>query len=356
MTDERNENGELLSDDVRLTSFGKVIRKLSLDELPQLWNVFKGDMSFVGPRPLLVEYLPLYNKRQAKRHNVRPGITGWAQVNGRNAISWKEKFELDVWYVENQSFWLDMKILFMTVKKVFTSEGISQEGQATMKKFEGKKTNLAEVCMLEKIILIGDSGHAKVIEDCILSQGSSVIAKLDDRYKERFHENHLIKGPFAIVEDLLTDGVKVVISIGSNVIRKRIVERLNIANEKYAIIVHRRAIVCNSANVGHGTVIMPGVIVNADASIGCHTIINSNSVVEHDCVVEDFTHISPGAILTGNVKVGRGSHVGAGSTIIPGIEIGSWTTVGAGSSVISNIESNVTAVGVPAKVIKREGF
>ena len=139
MTDERDENGELLSDDIRLTPFGKVIRKLSLDELPQLWNVLKGDMSFVGPRPLLVEYLPLYNERQAKRHNVRPGITGWAQVNGRNAISWDEKFKLDVWYVENQSFWLDMKILFMTVKKVFISEGISEEGQATMTKFEGSK-------------------------------------------------------------------------------------------------------------------------------------------------------------------------------------------------------------------------
>lgn len=139
MTDERDEHGELLPDDVRLTSFGKVIRKLSLDELPQLWNVLKGDMSFVGPRPLLLEYLPLYNERQARRHDVRPGITGWAQVNGRNAISWEEKFELDVWYVENHSFWLDIKILFMTVMKVFKSEGISQDGQATMTKFEGTR-------------------------------------------------------------------------------------------------------------------------------------------------------------------------------------------------------------------------
>lgn len=141
MTSERDENGELLPDDVRLTSIGKILRKLSLDELPQLWNVFKGEMSFVGPRPLLVEYLPLYNIRQARRHDVRPGITGWAQVNGRNAISWEEKFELDVWYVENQSLWLDMKILFMTVKKVFISEGISQDGQATMSKFTGNKSN-----------------------------------------------------------------------------------------------------------------------------------------------------------------------------------------------------------------------
>lgn len=137
MTDERDAQGELLPDEVRLTSFGKLLRKLSLDELPQLWNVLKGDMSFVGPRPLLVEYLPLYNERQARRHEVRPGITGWAQVNGRNAISWEQKFEYDVWYVENRSLLLDVKILFLTVKKVFISEGISAEGQATMEKFKG---------------------------------------------------------------------------------------------------------------------------------------------------------------------------------------------------------------------------
>jgi sugar transferase EpsL len=141
MTDERDEKGELLPDKVRLTSVGKIIRKFSLDELPQLWNVLKGEMTFVGPRPLLVEYLPLYNKQQAKRHNVKPGITGWAQVNGRNAISWEEKFEFDVWYVDNQSFCIDMKILSMTVKKVFVSEGISQDGQATVTKFEGTKTD-----------------------------------------------------------------------------------------------------------------------------------------------------------------------------------------------------------------------
>lgn len=139
MTDARNEKGELLPDEVRLTSLGKLLRKLSLDELPQLWNVLKGDMSFVGPRPLLVEYLPLYNERQAMRHKVRPGITGWAQVNGRNAISWEQKFEYDVWYVENQSLWLDIKILLLTVKKVFISEGISQDGHATIKKFTGSQ-------------------------------------------------------------------------------------------------------------------------------------------------------------------------------------------------------------------------
>ncbi|WP_336505788.1 sugar transferase [Aliivibrio fischeri] len=134
-------DGNSLHDSERLTPFGEKLRSSSLDELPSLWNVLKGDMSLVGPRPLLVEYLPLYNQEQAKRHNVRPGITGWAQVNGRNAISWEEKFKLDVWYVENQSLWLDIKILFLTVKKVFIKEGISADGHVTTEPFKGSSND-----------------------------------------------------------------------------------------------------------------------------------------------------------------------------------------------------------------------
>ena len=137
MTDARDHDGNLLSDNIRLTSFGRFLRSTSLDELPELWNVLKGDMSLVGPRPLLMEYLSRYTSEQARRHEARPGITGWAQINGRNAISWEDKFKLDVWYVDNQSFWLDLKILFLTVKKVFVREGISAEGEATMPKFQG---------------------------------------------------------------------------------------------------------------------------------------------------------------------------------------------------------------------------
>ncbi len=140
MTDEKDKNGHLLPDDIRLTHFGKFLRKYSLDEFPQLWNVIKGDLSLVGPRPLLVEYLPLYTKEQALRHKVRPGITGWAQVNGRNHLSWEEKFKLDVWYVRNQSIFLDIKILFLTVYKVFISDGINQPGKATMESFKGSKS------------------------------------------------------------------------------------------------------------------------------------------------------------------------------------------------------------------------
>jgi len=139
MTNEYDKNGNLLSDETRLTKFGKFLRSTSLDELPSLWSVLKGDMSLVGPRPLLVEYLPLYSERQSRRHEVRPGITGWAQVNGRNAISWDQKFELDVWYVDNQSIWLDVKIIWLTLKKVIVRNGITAQGDATMPIFRGSK-------------------------------------------------------------------------------------------------------------------------------------------------------------------------------------------------------------------------
>ena len=140
MTNKCDLDGNLLPDSIRLTKFGQLLRLTSLDELPGLWNVIKGNMSLVGPRPLLVEYLPLYNDRQMRRHEVLPGITGWAQVNGRNAISWDEKFDLDVWYVDNQSIWLDVKILWLTVKKVIMRDGINQDGQATSEYFKGNNS------------------------------------------------------------------------------------------------------------------------------------------------------------------------------------------------------------------------
>ena len=141
MTDERSPDGQLLPDAQRLTPFGRFLRSSSLDELPELWNVLKGDMSLVGPRPLLMEYLPLYNAEQVRRHEMRPGMTGWAQVNGRNAISWEDKFKLDTWYVDNQSLSLDIRILWLTVKKVLVRDGISAPGDATMPVFNGSKAN-----------------------------------------------------------------------------------------------------------------------------------------------------------------------------------------------------------------------
>ena len=140
MTDEREVYGELLPDAQRLSAFGRFLRASSLDELPELWNVLRGEMSLVGPRPLLMEYLPLYSPEQARRHEVRPGITGWAQVSGRNALSWEERFKLDVWYVDHRSLWLDLRIIWLTVRKVIMREGISAQGEATMSRFTGNKS------------------------------------------------------------------------------------------------------------------------------------------------------------------------------------------------------------------------
>lgn len=140
MSDALGADGTPLPDAERLSSFGRSLRACSLDEIPELWNVLKGDMSLVGPRPLLMEYLPLYSFEQARRHDVRPGVTGWAQINGRNAITWEAKFALDTWYVDNRSLWLDVKILFLTVQRVVQREGVSSSGEATMPKFEGKKS------------------------------------------------------------------------------------------------------------------------------------------------------------------------------------------------------------------------
>ncbi|AGQ91939.1 sugar transferase [Vibrio parahaemolyticus] len=141
MKDAVDQQGTPLPDSERMTPFGDKLRSSSLDELPELWNVLKGEMSLVGPRPLLMQYLPLYSKEQSRRHDVRPGVTGWAQVNGRNAITWDEKFKLDVWYIDNRTFWLDVKILLLTIKKVVIKEGISAQGEVTMPPFEGKKND-----------------------------------------------------------------------------------------------------------------------------------------------------------------------------------------------------------------------
>ena len=144
MINVRGTDGQLLPDADRLTRFGRFLRSTSLDELPELWNVLKGDMSLVGPRPLLMEYLPLYTREQARRHSIRPGITGWAQVNGRNALSWEEKFAFDIWYVDNQTFWLDLKIIALTLRKVLSRAGVSAYGEATMPRFTGTPPDTAE--------------------------------------------------------------------------------------------------------------------------------------------------------------------------------------------------------------------
>ena len=203
-------------------------------------------------------------------------------------------------------------------------------------------------------ILIGDSGHAKVIEDCIHANGDQVIAKLDDKYKEAFEEHAYKKGPVSILPTIYTKSTKVIIAIGNNEIRQKIVKQLNLPEEAYGIVIHPSAIISSSAKVECGTVIMPKVVVNADAIIGTHVILNTSAIVEHESIIESYVHISPGAVCTGNVHVSEGAHIGASAVIIPSVQIGAWSTIGAGSSVVRNIANHAVAVGVPAKVIRKK--
>lgn len=350
MTDERDEHGQLLPDQIRLTTTGKWIRKLSLDELPQLFNVLKGELSLVGPRPLLMEYLPLYSKEQIRRHEVKPGITGWAQINGRNAISWEDKFALDLWYVENSSFLLDLQIICLTFIKVFKKEGINQQDHVTVEKFTGN-LNRGE-SPVERIIVIGAGGHSKVVQDIInISDNMIVCAILDDRFDETFIKDKVTYGPIEFLDEINIDDFKFCIAIGDNKTRRKLYDSLSIPLGHYVKIIHPKAIVSSSTEIGYGTVIMAGVVINSNTKIGCHCIINTSSVIEHDNIILDYAHISPNATSAGTVSIGKGTQIGAGATIIQEKSIGNWSIVGAGAVVVDDVPSNVTVVGVPAKKI-----
>ncbi len=345
MLDVTDKYGKPLPDEQRMTAIGGFLRSLSLDELPGLINVLKGDMSLVGPRPLLVQYLPLYNDEQKRRHNVRPGITGWAQVNGRNAISWEQKFLLDVWYVDNRSFWLDVKILLLTVKKVFIRRGISADGHVTIEPFKGSIVS-------NKLAIIGASGHGKVVAE-LAEELDFDVSFFDDGYSEKTNVEHWeIKGTLLdfIAENHLYCGA--VVAIGNAKVRESITINLNEFNVRITTLKHATASVSRYANIGDGCIIMPGVVINAFSSIGKGCIINSNAVVEHDCKLGDFVHVCPNSAIAGGTIIGERTWVGIGANVRQMTIIGADTTIGAGSSVVNNIPVGMTVVGVPAKALK----
>lgn len=338
MNDKKDAQGNLLSDAMRLTPIGQLVRKTSLDEIPQLLNVLKGDMSLIGPRPLLPDYLQLYSPFQNRRHEVKPGITGWAQINGRNAISWDQKFEMDVYYVNHLSFVLDLKILFHTVVKVIKSEGINAQDTATIEPFRGNN----------KLIVIGAGGHAKVVVDCIEEEKKYEITLLiDDAPPATFISHYAIEK-----RDMENNyqSVNAIIAIGNPLHRKKIAYQLK---SNFVMTIHPSAVVSKHAKIGTGCQIFATAVVNAAASIGNHCIINTGAIVEHDCILGNFVHIAPNATLGGGVSIGESSHIGMGAIVLQNISIGKNVTVGAGAVVTKNIPDNSTVVGVPAKPIDK---
>lgn len=340
MRDAIDKDGNPLPDSERLTDFGKKLRAASLDELPELWNVLKGEMSLVGPRPLLMGYLPLYNEFQNRRHEMKPGITGWAQVNGRNALSWDEKFSCDVWYIDHYSFWLDMKILFLTVKKVFIKEGISAEGEATMPPFTGNR----------KLAVIGAGGHGKVVSELAAALGTyGEIVFLDDRAQGSINGFPVIGTTLLLENSLSPEQFDIAVAVGNNRIRRQIAEKAAALGFALPVLIHPGAYVSPSATVGQGGVVMAKAVVQAGSVLKDGVIVNTAATVDHDCLLDAFVHISPGAHLSGNTHIGEESWIGTGACSRQQIRIGSRATIGAGAVIVCDIPDGMTVAGNPAK-------
>jgi sugar O-acyltransferase (sialic acid O-acetyltransferase NeuD family) len=354
MREAYDQQGGQLPDELRLTWFGRVLRASSLDELPELWNVLRGEMSIVGPRPLLAEYLDLYTTEQARRHVVMPGLTGLAQIHGRNELSWEEKFRYDVWYVDNCSLWLDLKILLGTFGTVFSKRGISKAGHATTEKFAGRNPRPVHIDDGSPgVLVLGAGGHAKVVISTLLAAGHQISGVYDDA-PELLGVEILGQKVVGTIADLPCNSVsRAIIAIGDSKIRQAIATRFSF---NWVSVVHSHAWVDPTVQLGQGSIVMAGAVVQPNCRLGRHVIVNTSASIDHDSEVEDFVHICPGARLAGHVTVGQSTTLGTGSVCIPSVEIGANTIVGAGAVVTKNLSSCVIAVGQPARVIKKHSL
>ena len=341
MTNARDKSGELLPDDKRLTKYGRFLRSSSLDELPEIFNIFIGKMSIIGPRPLLVQYLPLYNERQRKRHRVRPGLTGLAQVSGRNAISWQERFNKDIEYVESVSFLGDLKIFFKTIIKVFKCDGISQAGNATMQVFRGN-FSLAIYCAGG----LGKEVYDLAVRSCKSSYDE--IFFVDDMcFDNSFYGARVFK-----FDDLNASNkaaqIEFVIASGEPFIRQKLMERVCGGGFNLVTIIDETAVISPSATVGAGTLINANSFVSSNAILSDNVYIQQLSTVGHDVVVGSHSVISSLCQISGRCKLGDCVYIGVGSSVRENVSIGTGTIVGMGSFAHNDMPEYIVAYGNPA--------
>lgn len=315
----------------RITKIGNFLRKTSLDELPELLNVLKGEMSLVGPRPLPTSYRDHYSEEEFKRHDILPGLTGLAQVHGRNQNSWEQKFKLDLEYKEKMSAWYDFKIIIETYMILFKTSQVNASSNNTM------------TLLSDRLHIIGAGGHAKVVYETALAAGYEIAGVYDDNPKIHGQEffSHQIQST-----DNIKESYNVVLAIGSNNVREAMSKKFN----RFATIIHPSCIISESSQIDEGAVIFAGSIIQAHSHIKSHSIVNTNSNIDHDCIIESFVHIAPGVSLCGGVKVGARSLLGVNSHAIPLVEIAKDSIIAAGATVTKNItEEKQMWAGTPAQ-------
>jgi sugar O-acyltransferase (sialic acid O-acetyltransferase NeuD family) len=360
MTDARDEFGELLPDAQRLTPLGRFLRNTSIDELPGLINVVRGEMSLVGPRPLLPQYITRYTSAQMRRHDVKPGITGWVQINGRNALDWNQKFALDNWYVDHRSFWLDLRILAATVWQVFKRDGIAQPGHATMPEFLGTNPRCKKaVTQPTRIIVVGAGGAAREIVSALDS-----INKIEQRFEflgyvvsdlsrlQPRDSREQVLGDFSWLQANRNSFDALAIGVGFPASRLRLAAELRhfLPEVEWPAIIHPTAIIdLDSARIAEGCFIGAGVTATVNITLEAFVLCNFGCTLGHEARIGAGSVVNPGANISGGVVISTGVLVGTGSQILQYLHIGAGATVGAGAVVTRDVAEGVTVLGVPAR-------
>ena len=360
MTDARDQFGELLPDAQRLTPLGRFLRDTSIDELPGLINVIRGEMSLVGPRPLLPEYITRYTSEQMRRHDVKPGITGWVQINGRNALDWDQKFALDNWYVDHRGFWLDLRILAATVWQVFKRNGIVQPGHATMPEFLGTNPRRKKgVTQPTRIVVVGAGGAAREIVSALDS-----INKIEQRFEflgyvvsdlsrlQPRDSRDQVLGDFGWLQANRNSFDALAIGVGFPASRLRLAAELRhlLPEVAWPSIIHPTAIIdLDSARIAEGCFIGAGVTATVNITLEAFALCNFGCTLGHEARVGAGSVVNPGANISGGVVISTGVLVGTGAQILQYLHIGAGATVGAGAVVTRSVPDGVTVLGVPAR-------
>lgn len=359
MTSATGSDGRPLADAARLTPFGRLLRQTSLDELPQLLQVLRGEMSLVGPRPLLPEYLDRYTPEQARRHEVKPGITGWCQVRGRNALSWEEKFRLDTWYVDHWSVPLDLSILLQTVLVVLRREGVSHGSDATMPEFLGTNEHIIPISRgrrMEPLVILGAGEFGREVAWLVdeINRAApepkwNLLGFLDDNpnaLAEFSHYPPLLGRP----ETYGTLGRPLAVcAVANSGTREELVTRLDALGARWATLIHPTAAIGMGTQIGEGSILCRQAMVTVDATIGRHVQLNVNSAVGHDARLGDFCTLAGFVDICGRVVLERGVYVATHASVLPKTVVGAWAQISAGSTARRRVRPGMTVVGVPGK-------